>query len=91
MITADKITGLIFLSILVIIAIYFITSDYFTYKRLNKAADKLIGEPDMSSKDKSTNLEWLSNNCMRFSHRSILFRRKYDNIVIKIQSFLLNE
>lgn len=82
---------LVVLIVICILLSYYITDDYFTYKRLNKAADKLIGEQDMSSKDKSTNLSWLSNNCMRFSHRSILFRRKYDNIVIKIQSFLLNE
>lgn len=87
---SGKIIGIVYIAILVIALIYFNIDNYFTYKRLDKAADKLISEPDMSNKDKSTNLQWLSMNCMRFSRRSIIFCSKYDNIVNKIQSFLLS-
>ncbi len=65
-----------------------VVNDYLIYKRLNKLADKLINDKDMSYDDKLINLCWLSKNCSRFSARSILWSRKYNNIVTKIRDYL---
>lgn len=87
---ADKFVGLIFIAILMIIAIYFIADSYFIYRRLNNTVDKLINhEPNMPNKDKSTNLWWICNNCAMFSRRSIFFKRKFDNLIVKIQDAII--
>lgn len=87
---SDKIIGLIFVAVLIIIAVYFIVDNYLTYRRLNNTVDKLINhEPNMPNKDKSTNLWWICNNCAMFSRRSIFFKRKFDNLIVKIENAII--
>ncbi len=78
-------------TIIVIVTIgivYMLVNDYLIYKRLNKVADKLINDKDMPYDEKIINLCWLSQNCNRFSVRSILWSRKYNNIETKIKDYL---
>ncbi len=65
-----------------------VVNDYLIYKRLNKVADKWINDKDMPYDEKIINLCWLSKNCSRFSARSILWSRKYNNIVTNIKDYL---
>lgn len=36
-----------------------------------------------------SNLWWICNNCAMFSRRSIFLRRKFDNLMVKIEEAIM--
>ncbi len=74
--------------VLIAVLIYFAADDYATVNRLENTVNNLIEDVNMPESDKFENLSWLCRNCIMFSERSILFKRRYQNIAARIQEIL---
>ncbi len=78
--------GIILLTIILVIwLVIWVVDSYCTYKRLNKQADELISDTEMSLSDKRECLLWHSRNAIRQANFCFpIFRGRFIQIANKL-------